>query len=423
MRHASIFLTLDRVAFGVDKLLEFMADRAALESRRPPTPPGGALATRSLITEEFGDGMTFQLTICSRTPPTSVVNNANPHIRRLLATLTAPPLDPVSKLDDLGIEILWSFVELPPQELLLASGDEPNPELDTFLKTAESWAFGVNVCERCAPWIAPKRNSELRKVRSVLDRYAKPRLVLPEKDAENFREDFIALIALFAAKAQHLAPRDDALPRFFRSYCDRFFGPVRDRRKLSEAEWHGAVDRVFQRLYGGKVGMGFTMPALPMSFRAYLARAVRGQAASETSGRRPIARPSRFPSIEEAAASLGVSHMTVRRWLRRLGFREWTEETWRAIFSKINLKKQWQQFEARLRESGLGDHAARKRVQRFKLEGLTPDAARRRHLSSVKSRKGNCTACGESQIPGELHEGKFYCLDCYREKKGIFAAE
>jgi hypothetical protein len=423
MGHTSIFLTLDRLALGVDRLLEFMSDRAAVESFRPPSPPNGALAVRTVIPVDFGDGMRFQINLCSPLPPPRVASSVDPVIRQLLAKITTPSSSLVSESKDLGMELIWIFTEPPPQELLLRIGEGPNPELVEFSKAALSWIFGVSVCEVCYPWIAPKRNPDLRKVRSVLDQYARPRLILPTKDAASFRDDFLALIALFAAKAQCLAPRDDQLPTFFRGYCDRFFGRVRERKKLSQAQWHGVVDRVFQRLYRGQAGMGFTMPVLASSFRAYIGRAIRGQAASEASGGRPIPKPCRFPaSIEEAAANLGVSHMTVRRCMKRLQLRDWTEATWMAVSAKITPKKQWQELNAQLRKRGLREDAARKRVQRCKSRGLTPNEARSRN-ASPQAPKGTCTACKEEQVVGEVYRGKFYCIVCYAEKIGISPTE
>jgi hypothetical protein len=422
MGHNLVFLTVDRIAFGVDRLLEFVTDRAAAESSRPPSPPCGGRAIRTVAAKQFDDGTTFQLDICSRLPPTSAAS-VDPVIRELLAKLTAPPLNILSKMKDLEIDMVWYFAEPIPQELLFPSGDGTNPELDTFLQDAQSWVLRVSVCGVCYPWINPKGYPELRKVRSVLDSYALPRLILPESDATNFREDFIALIALFAAKAQCLWHKDDQLPEFFRSYCDRFFAHERERRKLSDAEWYGVVDVVFRRLYSGIAGMGFTMPVLAPSFRSYVAKAIRCQAASAAAAsaapeRLQIPKPGRFPmSIKEAAANLGVSHMTVRRWMSRLHFHEWTEETWMAVSAKIIPKKQWQELTGRLQNSGLEKEAARKRVQRCKRSGLTLNEARRRN--SPKCRKGTCTACGEEQALGELFEGEFYCSTCYAEKTGF----
>jgi hypothetical protein len=422
MGQAMIFLTVDRIAFGVDRLLEFMADRAAVEACRPPTPPGGARAIRTVARRGFPDGITFQLDICSRLPPTSEATGVDAVIDQLLATITAG-LNPARTFTDLGIRLLWHFVELPPPELLATSAAGPSSELETFGEASQSWALRVDVCERGHPWIAPGRDPDLRKVRSILDRHPQPRLILPENDAASFRGDLIVLIALFAAKAWCLALRDDRLPTFFQGYCDQLFGRERERRKLSEAEWRGVVDRVFLRLYSGKVGMGFTMPVGAPSFRAYIFRALRGQAAGAASGSGRMPKPGRFPSsIQEAAAHLGVSHMTVRRWMIRLHFREWTEESWLAVSAKITPKKQWQELTAQLQKGGLRGDAARKRVQRCKRSGLTPNEARRQH-ASPQSRKGTCTACRDEQVLGELYQGKFYCAACFVEKTGITPTE
>jgi hypothetical protein len=321
-------------------------------------------------------------------------------------------------MNDLEIEIIWHFEEPVPPTLLQSQRGVANPQLDAFLNSHRSWHLRVCVCETCSAWIAAKRKPELRKIRSILDRYALPRLVLPQRDPASHRDDFIALIGLFAAKAQCLAPRDEDLPRFFRSYCDRLFGGERKRRKLSEADWYGLIDRVFERLYRGEAGSGFTMPAVPGTFRAYIRQAVRGQAASVVPASQQARKPSRFPaSIKEAANSLGVSHMTVRRYMSRLHFPEWTEQAWLAVSETILPKKRWQDLTADLRVSGLKADAARKRVQRLKQKGLTPKEARCQ--DSAPLRKGTCTACGEEQVPGELHQGKFFCAECFREKKGI----
>ena len=114
--------------------------------------------------------------------------------------------------------------------------------------------------------------------------------------------------------------------------------------------------------------------------------------------------------------------MTVRRCMSRLHFREWSEETWSAVSAQIAAKKQWQELTAQLRKKGLGKDAARKRVQRCKRGGLTANEARRQN-SSPESPRSTCTACGEEQVVGELYQGKFYCLECYREKMGISLTE
>jgi hypothetical protein len=413
-----IFLTVDRIRFGVDKLLEFVSDRAAVESRRPPNPPGGAIATHPVAAGRFDDGTTFQLSICSL-PPASAARSLRPVTQQLFAKLAGLPLNLLSKMKDLEIEMIWHFAEPIPPELLFPSGDRPNPKLDKFLQNAQGWTLRVDVCEVCYPWIKAEKDPELRKIRSSLDGYAQPRLILPESDAESFREDFIALIAMFAAKAQCLGPKDDQLPEFFRSYCDQFCGGVRERRKLSQGDWYGVVDVVFRRLYCGTAGKGFTMPVLAPSFRSYVRQAIRYQAVTATSGIRPIPKPGRFSaSIMQAAANLGVSHMTVRRHMKRLHFREWTKEAWTAVSAELAPKKRWQALTDQLQKLGLEKEAARKRVQRCKKSGLTPDEAWMRN--SPKRPKGTCKACGEEQAPGGLFQGNFYCRDCYKDKTRRF---
>jgi hypothetical protein len=416
MRPESTFLTVSTIAFGVDKLLEFVADRAAMESSRPVIPPCGGRAIHSVEAKQFDDGTAFELRICSKIPPPPGASSVNPVIQKLLEKLTAPSPNLLSKMNDLDIGLVWHFTEPIPDKLLFPSGDKPNPELDTFLQNAWGWILRVDVCEVCYPWIKAKRNRELVEIRSALDEHAQPRLILPEKDAASFREDFIALIAMFAAKAQCLCPEDNQLPEFFRSYCDRLFGSEREHRKLSRAEWYGVVDTVFRRLYCGIAGNGFTMPALAPSFRCYVAKAIQGEAAN-AAPRKWIPKPGRFPaSIEDAANNLEVSHMTVRRCMNRLKFHEWTEETWTAVSTEIAPRKQWQELTAQLQKSGLKEGAARKQIQRWKRSGLTPDEARRRTLPS--GRKGTCTACREENAPGEMFQGKFYCGKCYGEKTG-----
>ena len=165
------------------------------------------------------------------------------------------------------------------------------------------------------------------------------------------------------------------------------------------------------------------MPVLTPSFRAYIAQAIRGQAANELCRTRPVPKPGRFPSsINQAAAQLGVSHMTVRRCMSRLHRCEWTEETWLAVSAELADKKQWQELTAQLQKEGLSEDAARKRVQRCKKRGLTPHEARSRN-SSPQAPNGTCTACKDEQVVGEVYQGKFYCAVCYAEKLGISPSE
>src|SRR5262249_55690657 len=281
-------------------------------------------------------------------------------------------------------------------ELPSRHGDRPGPEPAIFsVETPQSWCLRVGVCQRSHPWIKAAKNPDLRKVRSILDGFALPRVILPATDAAHFRDDYVALIALFAAKADCLARQDDKLPRFFRGYCDTWFRRGAVRQTLAEAEWYGAVDRVFERLYGGKVGMGFTMPAYPESFRAYVSQALRGAVAQAQFRSPQPPKPGQVPaSIEQAAARLGVSHMTVRRCMRRLQLSEWTEQAWPAVSADIREKKGWQEVTARLQASGLGPETARKRVRRWKSSGLPLDEAFQKS-APAKLPRGTCAACGE----------------------------
>jgi hypothetical protein len=419
MGHDSTFLTVDAIAFGVDQLLEFVADRTAMESSRPPTPTCGGRANHFVVAKRFDDGATFELRICSKPPPASGgARIVNPVIQKLLEEATAPSPKLLSKMNDLEIDMVWHFAEPTPPELLFPSGDGPNPELEKFFQDSQSWILRVSVCELCYPWINAKRDPEFRKIRSTLDQYAQPRLILPESDAGSFRGDFIALIAMFAAKAQCLGPKDNELPKFFRSYCDQLFDGKKKRRQFSEAEWHGVIDAVFRRLYRGTAGMGFTMPVLAPSFRFYVAKSIRYQLYTATSRIRLIPKPGRFPaSIGDAATKLGVSHMTVRRFMKRLGFKQWDEKTWTTVSAEIMLKKRWQELAKDLQRSGSKEDAARKRVLRCKLGGLPLNEARRRTLP--KGRKGTCTSCGDEQVLGEVFEGRFLCSTCYAEKTGF----
>jgi hypothetical protein len=403
MGHHGVFLTFEHITYGVEELLTFISDRASIESHRPPLPPAGSLAISTIVVREFPDGVAFQLDICS------------PRVRRMPEHLNAG-----TKTTKLGIEMHWYSVGPPFEDWHYPQGGEPGSELETCCVDASwSWRLDVSVCEKSYLWINPARNRDLRKVRSVLDHYAQPRVIIPPTDAAGFREDYIALIALFAVKAQCFAHRDEHLPRFFRCYCDALFRRNSAGKKLGEAEWHGVVDRVFERLYSGKVGMGFTMPASPSSFRAYVSRAIRG-AASEAPGKRPrVLKPGQFPSsIDLAAASLGVSHMTVRRCISRLDFSEWTEQTWAVVRAEISDKKGWQEVTTRLQALGLGEEAARKRVQRWRGSGMTLNEALRRSAPSQYPR-GTCTSCEEVDATGVLHNGKFLCGACYAEKTGF----
>jgi len=415
MGQGGIFLTYGDIAFGVDALIEFMGDGAGVESHRPPAPPNGQFAVNSVVTRQSPDGVNFQLAISSRRLPVPAPGVMDAAIEQFLARITAGQESPTI---DLGVDMCW-YSEPSLEEMLYSLKHQPRLEPETSrADNWRPWRLDLRVCELCHPWIDPARDRELRKIRSVLDGFARPRVILPATDVASFREDYIALIALFAAKGKCLAPQDEQLPIFFRSFCDRVFRRGLNRGKLSDAEWHSVVDRVFVRLYSGKVGMGFTMPAFPKSFRAYVARALRGETANARCGHQRALKRGPFPSsLTEAATNLGVSHMTVRRHMSGLGFREWTEEAWNAISSVITVKKRWQEVETRLRAAGFSEETARKRVQRWKKSGMTPELALQRS-ASPKLPRGTCASCGEEHAVGALYDDSFYCSECLAEKTG-----
>jgi hypothetical protein len=105
MGHRRVFLTVEQIAFGVDKLLKLVDDRAAVESRRPPHSPDG-LSIRTAAGRNFRNGVRFQLNICSR-PPTPPENELDANIERALATITSGHLGSGTEEKDLGIDMHW----------------------------------------------------------------------------------------------------------------------------------------------------------------------------------------------------------------------------------------------------------------------------------------------------------------------------
>jgi hypothetical protein len=290
---------------------------------------------------------------------------------------------------------------------------------------APPWRLDVDVEVSTYPWPNAKDYpgfEAFRWFRSVLDQYAQPRLVVPAANAGEFRDDYLALLALFAAKEECLVPNDD-LVRHFRAYCsglsqETFDQRIRLRRGgphgLSPEEWHGLVDKVFERLYHGKAGRGFTMPSRPPSFRAYVYKALQGELGRMWGRRQGTGNRTGVPqSVEEAAMDLGVSSMTVRRLMKRLGTAAWSPETWDAVAQQLRVKKHWQEISKELERSGCKRETARKRVQRWKRDGLTPTQARRRVAANPK---GVCAACGEANTIGEWLRGQFFCIECFVEK-------
>jgi hypothetical protein len=297
----------------------------------------------------------------------------------------------------------------------------------------QAWRFDVDVEISCYPWPSARDSVELydfRKYRSILDHFARPRLILPTQGSTDFREDSIALLALFAAKAQCLHP-DDSLALHFRKYCSQSFfhyfekqcrRRTAGRHGLSVSAWDAVVDRVFERLYHGKKGQGFTMPSRPDSFRVYVKRALQGESASAWTPTRAKSWSGTFPpTIDQAAVKLGVGGMTVRRCMKRLKLSEWTREAWESVSVEISIKKSWQEVTRQLMERGYKPEAARKTVQRWKKRKLAPEEARQkmenRHL------RGTCCICEEEQAAGEYYLGRFLCAECLAEKLGESGVE
>jgi hypothetical protein len=132
--------------------------------------------------------------------------------------------------------------------------------------------------------------------------------------------------------------------------------------------------------------------------------------------------PEQTPVIacSDAAASLltsrlGVSRMTVRRQMERLGMSAWSAETWESISAPLTLKECWQDIARNLQQSGYQPEAVRKKVQRWRNSGLTPVEARQ-HLRT-KYVSGVCSSCGEATVAGAQSRGEFYCIECWAEKE------
>jgi hypothetical protein len=385
MGHESVLLSMEHLEFGVGELLAFLADERSVEARRPPAPPDGGVWIHTVAGLTFLDGSNFELQLIS------------PTRRRYESALT----------------MLWYWAEGSPQ--------------------SPSWRLDVDVEVGYYPWPNCKDFpgfADFRKFRSVLDEFARPRLIVPAAHAGQFRADYLALIALFAVKGRCMARTED-LVRHFRAYCSGLFQDTFDklcrrrrgsRHGLAPEEWTGLVDKVFERLYHGKAGLGFTMPTRPESFRAYIWRALRGEFARQGGRRRGAGNRGSFPqSVEDAAAVLGVSGMTVRRLMKQLGSRAWSLEVWESISGQLKLKQQWQALAKELENSGSKPDAARKKVYRWKKDGLTPGEARER-ISPTHPR-GVCSACGEADAIGAEYRGKFLCSECLAEKLGITGTE
>lgn len=380
MRQSAIFLTLSQAEFGVDELLKVMP---ILESLRPSAPPDST-AVHTAAGRTFPSGVRFELHVNSPLPDSlPTAEGVTKEHSRLIQV--------EDQGRDLGVDMLWYYFK-PPQP---QRDVQPARDTGAGQMSSKSWFLELGVCEDYSPWLKPGKDRDLRQIRSTLDGFAQPRLIVPATNVEQFRDDYIALIGIFAAKAKCLAPQDGEFPTFFRRYCGQCFSRIRQRSRLTEAEWHSAVDRVFRRLYAGDVGAGFTMPTYPESFRSYLSSALRG-AVVETRDRdrrhqtgvdtnvlegapeagnsreRQVVDEAHFPSsIAEAADRLGVSHMTVRRMMKRLGYDTWTQEAWMQIADEWKTEDGWRMVCDRLQQDGRSKKTAMQCIRRWRKKSLS----------------------------------------------------
>jgi hypothetical protein len=416
MRHPKIFLKLAQIERGVDETLSIVPN---LELHRPPAPPDG-VAIHTIQAVQFPDGVSLQIRVNSLAPAFDLPNQKSfpDNLLRLLG------LEDAGR--DLGLEMLWYYFPSDPL-------DETRQNQGGIL----SWFLEVDVHEVHCPWPNPGKDRDLGKVRCTLDRYAVPRLILPMKNVADYRDDCVALVALFASKAKCLAPQDDEFPKFFRRYCNKLFVKTRQRSLLSEAEWFSAVDRVFRRLFGAEKGAGFTMPLHAGTFGACISRAVRGAVAEEKKQRcrtgltqevsdaglprRPDRRfvdVSDFPAtIDEAANRLRVSSMTVRRDMKALKKSKWNPDVWEQIATARNAKNGWRKVQDQLQNGDRSKTAARRCALRWKKRGMSLDEALQRSKPEVVSRD-LCAACGEACAARLVYEGRFFCSECFAEKTG-----
>jgi hypothetical protein len=300
MGQLSGFVSVAHLASGIDELLALLADETALASRRPPPPQGpNTGAVHGVVSRVLPGEVRFVLRLISRSPGEDgagiwlLWHNEDPAAVRL-------PFNP-----ELEWERYWSWRE---------SNRRPTVfDLDVDLSSGSSQQMPFNLWSARAAG-QKKTDPMLREVRSVAARYARPRLVLPVSGAEAYRDDGVALAALFASRAECLRVDSD-LPVFFRSYCTSLFhdsfvklyGRAGHRGSLPLPEWHSVIDRAFDRLYRQDAGRGFSMPGSPASFRGYVRQVLRGEAAAAWRTRRPSPSPSGVPaSLEEAAERLGI---------------------------------------------------------------------------------------------------------------------
>jgi hypothetical protein len=414
MGHSSDFLSVKHLESGIDEVLALLAEEGALEAQRPPHPSeANAEAVRGVVSRVFPDGVRFTLNLISQAPG-AAGSGIWLHWVEELPLHAQPPCDP---------EVDWEALRawearLPcPQVFCL--------DVDLFAASRPKHLFNL--------WSAKgegqkKTDPDLRKIRSVLEKYAQPRLILPKSRAAACRDDCIALAAVFASKAACLRIDCD-LSTFFRNYCSTQFYAAFDRRfrrhgnrgSLPTGEWHSVIDRAFDRIYRAITGRGFAMPEKPNSFRAYVRQVLRGEAAAAWRKARTSPREAPVPaSIENAAERLGVSLRTVYRWMRRLNLTEWSEATWEAVRNAVQSKAVWQRVQRRCEESGRTPDAARKQVHRWKRQGQLPETL----LASFAARKVKATRCFACGDPADHDNGdniltcggKPMCASCWLEK-------
>jgi hypothetical protein len=244
----------------------------------------------------------------------------------------------------------------------------------------ESRRFDVLVPSRFGPGVesppeehaifAALMRPDFREIRSNLDRYAMPRLLLPAKWNEETVLALLAQLVLFAARAGELDKKADAPVVLFREYCSRAYR--HHLKELRDSEKNAVADRVFERLFlRGEAGRGFMAPARAGSFRRYIDVAIRKTVSEmRPASEQRLSKPE--SSIAAAAAHLGVSFATVWRRTRQLGFKEWSPEAWTAINHDVESKAKWRLAQNALEETGLSPSAARKAVYRARKAGKQP---------------------------------------------------
>lgn len=246
-----------------------------------------------------------------------------------------------------------------------------------------------------------------RKVRSILDKYATPRLFIYPgwKRKAHIRLELLAQLVLFAAKhgCMRWDPRDDLAVQWFRDYVSLVW--KRWKRDGDGMALDAAADRVFMRLiFGAKVGKGFLAPQSGEAFESYVRKAIRGALADgrRTSGQlnaeldelpsqvaqnrltgvsgykgrarrgEPIVSDAVPETITEAAALLKVNPSTVWRRMKKMACNRWSPEVWPKLREHFDNKRTWTTVMEALKGKGVSHEAARKRVSRWRKAGRKP---------------------------------------------------